>query len=82
MVHSWSTRSRTTSSWCPSCDGLAERKGEYFHRELSLNNASGPLWTNVTVASGGVTNTGGLIVPDDNQTLTYDLDGNLTIDGV
>lgn len=62
--------------------GLAERKGEYFRRELQVANANGPLWTNVTVASGGVTNTGGLIVPDDNQTLTYDLDGNLTFDGV
>lgn len=60
---------------------LAERKGEYFRRELQVGNASGPVWTNVTVASGGVTNTGGLIVPDDRQALTYDLDGNLTFDG-
>lgn len=62
--------------------GVAERKGEYFRRELQVANGSGPLWTNVTVASGGVTNTDGLIVPDDNQTLTYDLDGNLTFDGL
>ncbi len=46
-----------------------------------MGNGNGPLWTNVTVASGGVTNTGGLIVPDDRQALLYDLDGNLTFDG-
>ncbi len=62
-------------------DNAAERKGEYFRKELQVGNASGPLWTNVTVASGAVTNTGGLIVPDDRQALTYDLDGNLTFDG-
>ena len=60
---------------------VAERKGEYFRRELQVGNVSGPVWTNVTVASGGVTNTGGVIVPDDRQALTYDLDGNLTFDG-
>lgn len=61
--------------------GLAQRKIEYFRKELQVGNASGPVWTNVTVASGGVTNTGGLIVPDNEQALTYDLDGNLTFDG-
>ncbi|HEY9171485.1 MAG TPA: RHS repeat-associated core domain-containing protein, partial [Verrucomicrobiae bacterium] len=61
--------------------GLAERKGEYFRKELQVGNGNGPLWTNVTVASGGLTNTGGLVFPDDNQALTYDLDGNLTFDG-
>jgi len=35
----------------------------------------------VAVASAGVTNGGGLIVPDDRQTLVYDLDGNLAFDG-
>jgi RHS repeat-associated protein len=61
--------------------GLAERKGEYFRKELQVGNASGPVWTNVTVASGGTTNTGGLIIPDDRQALVYDADGNLTFDG-
>jgi len=62
-------------------NGLAERKGEYFRRELSVANGNGPLWTNVAVASAGVTNGGGIIVPDDRQTLVYDLDGNLAFDG-
>ncbi len=61
--------------------GLAERKGEYFRKELSVANGNGPLWTNVAVASAGMTNGGGIIVPDDRQTLVYDLDGNLTFDG-
>jgi len=39
------------------------------------------LWTNVTVVSATITNGGGLVVPDDRQTLVYDLDGNLAFDG-
>jgi RHS repeat-associated protein len=62
--------------------GTADRKAEYFHREIPIGNGSGPLWTNMTVSSGGVTNMGGCVFPDDNQTLTYDADGNLTFDGV
>ncbi len=60
---------------------LAERKGEYFRKELGIGNGNGPLWTNVTVVAATITNGGGLIVPDDRQTLVYDLDGNLAFDG-
>jgi len=28
---------------------MASRKGEYFCRELSVNNAGGPVWLEVTV---------------------------------
>jgi hypothetical protein len=66
-----------------SVNGVAcDRKIEYFHRQLSIANSSGPLWTNVTIASSTTTTNGGFICPDDNQSLTYDLDGNLSFDGV
>jgi hypothetical protein len=47
-----------------------------------VNNDSGPVWQNVDVVSGGTTKSGGLIVPDDQQSLNYDPDGNLIFDGV
>lgn len=50
--------------------GLADRKVEYFHREIVVNNGSGPVWHNVEVVSGGTTNKGGVLFPDDNQTLS------------
>jgi RHS repeat-associated protein len=62
--------------------GAADRKGEYFHREISVANGSGPVWQNASVTSGGVTTNGGCAFPASNQTLTYDLDGNLTFDGI
>jgi RHS repeat-associated protein len=62
--------------------GTADRKGEYFHREITVPNNDGPLWQGVTVASGGTTKTGGSPFPANNQTLTYDADGNLTFDGI
>jgi hypothetical protein len=60
----------------------SDRKVEYFHREIPISNGNGPLWTNVTVVSGGTTSTGGCVFSDDNQTLAYDADGNLTFDGI
>ncbi len=60
----------------------ADRRVEYFHREIEVANSGGPLWQEVTVSSGGATNTGGLIFPANNQALVYDADGNLTSDGV
>ncbi|MGA2866768.1 MAG: hypothetical protein ABSF95_20025, partial [Verrucomicrobiota bacterium] len=62
--------------------GLADRKGEYFHRELSIANTNAPLWQTVSATSGGTTTNGGLLFPASNQTLTYDLDGNLSFDGI
>ncbi len=61
---------------------MASRKGEYFRRELSVNNAGAPVWLGVTVTSPGEpTVTGNLFVPRTPEVFTHDLDGNLTSDG-
>ena len=62
-------------------DGAADRKGEYFHGEISVANGSGPLWQTVAVSSGGCTTNGGCALPANTQRLAYDADGNLTSDG-
>lgn len=59
-----------------------DRKGEYFHREIAIANSGTPVWQTVSVASAGNTTNGGFAFPKNNQTLTYDLDGNLTFDGI
>jgi YD repeat-containing protein len=59
----------------------ADRKGEYFHGELAIANGSGPLWQTVAVGSGGSVSNGGCVFADNQQALTYDLDGNLSFDG-
>jgi RHS repeat-associated protein len=64
---------------------VADRKVEYFHKEISLANTSGPIWTNVAVSNaftGGAVTNGGLAFPGSLQSLTYDADGNLTFDGI
>jgi len=61
--------------------GTADRTGEYFHREITVSNGSGPLWQSVSISSGTTTTNGGLVCSGNNQTLTYDADGNLTFDG-
>jgi RHS repeat-associated protein len=62
------------------------RRGEYFHRELAVTNASSPAWTPVSVSamqSGSTNTTGGnLHSPPVNETLVYDADGNLLHDGL
>lgn len=35
--------------------GLADRKGQYFHREISVANTNAPVWQNVTNVSGPFT---------------------------
>jgi len=61
---------------------MASRKGEYFRRELSVNNAGGPLWLGMTVTSPGEpTVTGNLFVSRTPEIITHDLDGNMTSDG-
>jgi RHS repeat-associated protein len=60
----------------------ADRKVEYFHREITVPNGSGPCWTDTSVASGGAADFGGIITPSGNQTLFYDGDGNLIYDGL
>jgi RHS repeat-associated protein len=62
--------------------GAADRKGEYFHNEITVANGSGPLWQTVTVNSGGCTTNAGCALPAGSQGLSYDADGNLTFDGI
>ena len=62
--------------------GLADRHGEYFHRQISVANTNQPVWQPVAPGSGTFTNQGGLVFPANNQALVYDADGNLIFDGV
>ena len=58
------------------------RKGEYFRKELSVNNAAGPVWQQVDVtAPNETTVTRHELVPKTPETFTYDADGNLVQDG-
>ena len=57
------------------------RKGEYFWKEITASNGSGPVWqTNTVTVSGGSTEGGNVLVPPATQTFGHDLDGNLTND--
>jgi RHS repeat-associated protein len=62
--------------------GIADRKGEYFHREISVGNTNAPLWQTVNVGWSGCVSNGGFAFPAYTQSLSYDLDGNLTFDGI
>jgi len=58
------------------------RKGEYFRKELAVNNSSTALWTNITVAANGQTSVSGNIwVSRTPEAFGYDSDGNLVSDG-
>ncbi len=68
----------------------AARKGEYWYRELSLNNQGQAVYagiTNIAVLNDGInpdigtTNTGKLFLPQTPEQFAYDHDGNLTGDG-
>ena len=60
----------------------AYRKGEYFRQELTNDNSSSALWTNIIVAAMGQTSvTGNVYVAQTPEDLSYDADGNLTNDG-
>jgi RHS repeat-associated protein len=81
----------TVSLW--TADGYwaeTSRHGDWYRGELALNNSTGALWltiTNLAVLQNGTnadiaTNvTGNAFVPKTVESLTYDLDGNLTSDG-
>ncbi len=58
-----------------------DRKGEYYHSELSVTNVGGALWQTVTVA-GATNTTGNLLIAPSSATLVYDNDGNLQQDGL
>lgn len=60
---------------------LAYQRGEYFQAVAGTNNTGSAAWLGITVASGGVTNTGNLFVVKTPETFGYDADGNLTNDG-
>ncbi len=66
-------------------DDAAYRKGEYFWKEVALDNASAPVWNSLTTKAvyDGETNTvtGNVFLPPATETFTYDADGNLTSDG-
>jgi RHS repeat-associated protein len=58
------------------------RHGEYFRKEMSLNNTNLSLWTNVVVGSAGQTDvSGSVFLPKMPEAFSYDADGNLTNDG-
>ncbi|HEY5909996.1 MAG TPA: RHS repeat-associated core domain-containing protein [Verrucomicrobiae bacterium] len=58
------------------------RKGEYFRKEVTVSNGSVPVWQSVSVtAPNETTVTGNVFVPKNQESFTYDLDGNLTSDG-
>ena len=58
------------------------RHGEYFRKEITVDNNLVPVWQPVTVASPGQTSvTGHEFIPKTAEIFRYDLDGNLTNDG-
>ena len=60
----------------------AWRKGEYFWATVAADNTAGAQWPGVTVASGGTTNAGNLLLAQTPQNFIYDTDGNLVSDGL
>ena len=43
--------------------GTPERRGEWFDREITVANASSPVWQTVSVTDGTVTTNGGFVFP-------------------
>ena len=67
------------------------RKGEYFRKELTADNSSGPVWqaiTNIAVVPNGTnadlvsTNTGNLLLAKATEAFLHDADGNLISDSL
>ena len=61
--------------------GATDRKTEYFHRELPVNN-NAVVWQGVSVVSAGTTSNANCVFPPYSAAPAYDLNGNLTNDGV
>ena len=65
---------------------VAYEKGEYFLKELAVANSSAPQSAQIDVVAtqqgNNATDSGRLLVPKATQDFTYDLDGNLTFDGI
>jgi len=53
----------------------------FYWKQLTGNNSAGPLWSNDSIASGGVTISGNTWTPPNSVTPLHDDDGNLTYDG-
>jgi len=66
-------------------DQSTSRKGEYFWKELSINNAGAAIWqsvTNIAWLTGTTnTNTGSIFLSKTPEVFSHDPDGNLTNDG-
>jgi len=68
----------------------ADRQGDFWNSELLLNNATGTAVTQASVSVGASVSTGAgasaqtlnLLTAGASESLTYDLDGNLTSDGI
>jgi hypothetical protein len=62
---------------------VADRKGEYFHKEITIANGSAPVLQSIQVTNNGVLVTNGYVLfPKCSQTPTNDYDGNLTGNGL
>ena len=60
----------------------AYQKWEYFWEQVGTNNSNAPQWVGINVtATNKATVSGGIFLPQNPETNTYDLDGNLTSDG-
>lgn len=62
----------------------ANRRGDYFHWPLTVNNASAAQYPTITVVSqygSTQTSSGAAFVPTATESYTYDTDGNVTADG-
>ena len=60
----------------------AYRKGEYFRKEISVNNSSSAVWQSIAVSATNETTVNGYeFLPNTSETFGYDLDGNITNDG-
>ncbi|MEI6674935.1 MAG: hypothetical protein WCO57_07135, partial [Verrucomicrobiota bacterium] len=53
----------------------------FYWKQITGDNSTGPLWSNDSVASDGVTITGNTWTPPNSVTPAHDDDGNLTFDG-
>ncbi|HOC00845.1 MAG TPA: RHS repeat-associated core domain-containing protein, partial [Verrucomicrobiota bacterium] len=68
-----------------NADSNVYRRGEYFRKELSINNASAAQYPLVSVVAGyqgtNTTDAGYVFVPQTPEVFAHDLDGNLIRDG-
>ncbi|WP_367871097.1 RHS repeat-associated core domain-containing protein [Luteolibacter sp. Populi] len=79
---SFDVTARAPLAASPTVDGQpADELGTYFRKELSVSNATGPVWKEVEVSDGTQTVAGFHFVPKASVGPIYDEDGNLKDDG-